>query len=117
MSDLNTAIALRQGWIKNPTKEQFCVPDGYPLSSLPKWYHPVTREILNSHDPDFEHDASLYMELFEEMPNPCIRKYNDEWLCIPEMRHSLVIKSIEEFSKDIGTAICQAYCKLKGIKL
>ena len=67
--------------------------------------------------PDYQGDANLYMQLFEEMPNPILRKWNDIWLCIPESRKSMIIESIEIEATTIGEAVCLAWLKMKGIEI
>jgi len=87
MTDLNTAICKARGWTNISV-----LKNGETCATSPDgcFYCPA---------PDFEHDANLYMTLYFEL-------HKDE-----RMRLATVDKN------NLGTAICQAYCKLKGIEV
>jgi hypothetical protein len=108
MTDLNTAIAFQQGWILRPYEKL-----GSMYEPSVKWYNPKTNQSLYTHDPDYEQDARLYMALFEEFPvGTSLVKMLDGYM-------------VRNFGADIdaqladekGTAICFAYCRLKGIEV
>ena len=115
MTNLNTAIAIQRGWILNPS----LISSEY--SPAAKWYNPKTNETLWTHDPDFEHDARLYMVLFEEMAEENSTYGNKFYVRKTKIGYEAG-KTIGGFDSDysmdsvLGTAICQAYCKLKGIE-
>ena len=104
MTDLNTAICKARGWtnISVLKNGETCAtsPDGC-------FYCPA---------PDYEHDARLYMALFEEMPDECfIQKINNRLYSVGKIE-GMGVKTFSRNS-DLGTAICQAYVKLKGIEV
>ena len=113
ISPVNIAIGIHKGWHhpkqednQDLTEEQlervWCTPDG-------EW-------CWNPHiEMDFEHDARLYMALFEEMCNE-----NDLRLGYQRGNFRWFVKDLRDdyvFSDDLGNAICQAYVKLKGIEV
>jgi hypothetical protein len=104
MTDLNTAIAKYKGW----TPE-----NGLKLSVE----HIIRVENGLFLPPDFERDARLYMALFEEMPRPALRKWGNRWYCMPDMDRSSKVQWVEYDADTIGTAICIAYAKWKGIEV
>jgi hypothetical protein len=99
MTDLNTAIAVSKGWTR----------DGQNGWVLFKCVGIIDAKF---NPPDYEHDANLYMALFEEMPNASLKHHNDLYYCGVYVDGNLECWSSAD---TIGTAICQAYCKLKGI--
>ena len=108
MTDLNTGIAVSKGWMFHHKDD--CLPPVY------------FREIGNNGKieiqtlPDYEHDVTLYMALFEEMPDPEIHKNDADWIVIADLQRRpgnyILCKS-----DTIGTAICLAFCKWKGIEV
>ena len=108
MTDLNTAIVDFKGW---KSFGNYCVAP---------WVQYDSDENIINHSvdkPDYEHDANLYMALFEVMPRPALRKWGNRWYCMPDMDRSSKVQWVEYDADTIGTAICLAYCKLKGIKV
>jgi hypothetical protein len=103
MTDLNAAIAKYKGWeyFQNINLWELVV-DGY------------TR-LQSDNPPDYEHDANLYMALFEEMKSHCKRVdlgwKVDHYFCIAYDYAAVA------HADTIGTAICLAFCKLKGIEV
>jgi len=109
MTDLNTAIALSKGY-------KF----GQPVSGMNRdiWYETFPDSgWFETKCPDYEHDARLYMALFEEMPRPALRKWGNRWYCMPDMDRSSKVQWVEYDADTIGTAICIAYAKWKGIEV
>lgn len=112
MTDLNTAIAKYKGWeyFQNINLWELVV-DGY------------TR-LQSDNPPDFENDARLYMALFEEMSSGFFllslmqHDYDNKTIITGDYRqgHNENIPQFVVESQPIGTAICLAYCKLKGLK-
>jgi hypothetical protein len=101
MTDINSAIALQRGW--------------QIINHHGKKWNLIGTQTIQENAPDFEHDARLYMALFEEMPNPNLYRNSDNlWVCVPDcpIQNEMVSKS-----DTIGTAICLAYAKWKGIEL
>lgn len=101
MNDINTAIAKYKGWtpengLKLPVQHTITIENGLCLP------------------PDFEHDARLYMALFEEMKSHCKRVdlgwKVDHYFCIAYDYAAVA------HADTIGTAICLAYCKLNGLE-
>ena len=118
MTDINTAIAKYKGYkiipigfmeSENISRELNEGPDGHYSSKLP----------------DYEHDARLYMALFEEMSSEFFsltlmqHDYNNKTAIIGDYRqgHDENIPQFVVESQPIGAAICLAYCKLKGIEV
>jgi hypothetical protein len=112
MTDLNTAIAKYKGFYQIDTKDEdgtkgkLWVNDN---KDIPWWEHGKL--------PNFKGDANLYMALFEEMPRPALRKWGNRWYCMPDMDRSSKVQWVEYDADTIGTAICLAFCKLKGIEV
>ncbi len=108
MTDLNTAIALSKGY-------KF----GQPVSGMNRdiWYETFPDSgWFETKCPDYEHDARLYMALFEEMPDECfIQKINNRLYGVGKIE-GIGVKTFSRNS-NLGTAICQAYVKLKGIEV
>jgi len=110
VTDLNTAISVSKGW----TYTKKCEFYSWVL------YNEKNVRIDSGNDkPDYEHDANLYMALFEEMCkegyanldfNNNLNEYKVHFYTISEKRGGAI-------SRTIGTAICLAYCKLKGIEV
>ena len=110
MTDLNTAIVDFKGW---KSFGNYCVAP---------WVQYDSDENIINHSvdkPDYEHDANLYMALFEEMAKDgdvdldftnFLNEYKVHFFTNSGNRGGAIGKSI-------GTAICLAYCKLKGIKV
>ena len=61
--------------------------------------------------PDYEHDARLYMALFEEMPKPDLFGNSEIWYCCADLGTGINAKS-----DTIGGAICAAWCAWKGVE-
>ena len=122
MTYLNTAIAVFKGKLPFPKDrcpvcgwkyaddDYGCKPDNCSMRPQPS---PRADQICI---PDYEHDANLYMALFEGMPDPEIHKNDADWIVIADLQRRpgnyILCKS-----DTIGTAICLAYCKLKGIEV
>lgn len=105
MTDLNTAIAKYKGW--------HCKNIGTFDNPRNVWY---LGNIASGIDelPDYEHDARLYMALFEEMPNgTIIQKLENGYSVV----YLPVDRDLKAESDTIGSTICLAYCKLKGIEV
>lgn len=107
MTYLNTAIAKYKHIYKNNYK-------GYDFPVF------VFNDAIWKIPPDYEHDARLYMALFEEMG-----KNNNYFLMLArsdvpgstwECCYGGNFEDVS-YSDTIGTAICLAYCKLKGIEV
>jgi hypothetical protein len=115
MTDLNTAIALQRGW-----KQIFF--DAKNVSGLSRWINEFG-QIYS--EPDFEHVAHLYMALFEEMSSEFFlltlmqHDYDNKTIITGDYRqgHNENIPQFVVESQPIGTAICLAYVKLKGIEV
>jgi hypothetical protein len=105
MTDLNTAIANFKG------------KDGYDkhFSRYKELGWMKGAETIYENRPkDFEHDARLYMALFEEMESPTLYKsWNKKWVCVVNV---LGVDGKPVQCESIGTAICLAYCKLNGLE-
>ena len=106
MTDLNTAIAVSKGWKCHTTNDEFGINE--------TWFTPRNTPSIYNRIPDYEHDANLYMALFEEMPNASLKHHNDLYYCRVYVDGNLECWSSAD---TIGTAICLAYCKLKGIEV
>jgi hypothetical protein len=121
MTDLNTAIALSKGY-------KF----GQPVSGMNRdiWYETFPDSgWFETKCPDYEHDARLYMALavesgFSIIYHPYKKKYlavklvNELYVdefCIDCDFENHVDDSL--WQDDPGTAVCQAFCKLKGIEV
>jgi hypothetical protein len=116
MTDLNTAIALSKGY-------KF----GQPVSGMNRdiWYETFPDSgWFETKCPDHEHDARLYMALAVEM----MEKYeirlgadgNEQKYCELyeyDLEYDLPVFISSDQADDLGTAICMAYCKLKGIEV
>ena len=119
MTDLNTAIVKYKGWKHNP--------DGFDLGLGNdvnfKYQSPDGK--LQSKLPDFERDARLYMSLFKEMSSEFFlltlmqHDYDNKTIITGDYRqgHNENIPQFIVESQPIGTAICLAYCRLKGIEV
>jgi len=110
MTDINTAIALSKGYqFANPVEDIH--PDGRKI-----WFVVESgfwREIIC---PNYEHDANLYMGLFIEFPvGTTLTKTLDGYLVRNPGSES--VDPFAQLADAIGTAICLAYCKLKGIEV
>lgn len=121
MTDLNTAIADFKGWKFEPP----LIRNQYNTGCW-RQFDDNRKQIgfQNGDDaPDFEHDARLYMALADDMPvEMSLVNFEDEttgqkfWQCsVVDLVHQSV--TICEKSDTIGTVICLAYCKLKGIEV
>ena len=111
MTDLNTAIAKYKHIYKNNYK-------GYDFPVF------VFNDAIWKIPPDYEHDARLYMALAVEM----MEKYeirlgadgNEQKYCELyeyDLEYDLPVFISSDQADDLGTAICMAYCKLKGIEV
>lgn len=127
MTDLNTAIALQQGF------EVFYNSQFDITSLIDKNKKKIIENLAGKHKLshfvkfiDYEHDARMYMALFEEMVNE--NKDCHVQLFWNPGRKNFVCRIIEDLeedgprdfdaeSNDKGTAICLCYCKLKGIEV
>ena len=125
MTDLNTAIAVSKGWKCHTTNDEFGINE--------TWFTPRNTPSIHNHIPDYEHDANLYMALFEEMgqETDTHEPYDLHIDFIDRSYQCSVVEHGYDYAKDrdnycpivvriadtIGTAICLAYCKLKGIEV
>ena len=114
MTDLNTAIALHK--LNLRVYEDIYV--NYRNETIIKKRYLFTNEFNSGTEitlPDYEHDANLYMALFEEMKSHCKRVdlgwKVDHYFCIAYDYAAVA------HADTIGTAICLAFCKLKGIEV
>jgi len=138
MTDLNTAIAKYLGWkCYEQPRSGYRLQYVYAPGKFP-WDTTRDKEELKARCteidltqidpgkfdgqkmPDYLNDARLYMALADEMKTigMFVLQYivtEKVWLCT--VRSFTNDIDIEEESDTVGTAICQAYCKLKGIKL
>jgi hypothetical protein len=102
MTDLNTAIAKYKGWTRFNPSTEFCME--YAL-------------------PDYEHYARLYMALAKEMMRDYVLYLieDDDFLNHCELwdypMDGEPYQAYQSTGDEIGTAICLAYCKLKGIEV
>ena len=111
MTDLNTAIAKYKHICKNHYK-------GYDFPVF------VFNDAIWKIPPDYEHDANLYMALFEEMSSEFFllslmqHDYDNKTIITGDYRqgHNENIPQFVVESQPIGTAICLAYCKLNGLE-
>jgi len=109
MTDINTAIAEFKGW--KWREHKIAEWDG---SHAFGWFE-SDDDLLPGTVPDFEHDARLYMALFEEMDFPDLYKnWNDKRICDA---NCMISKDTFIEADTIGTAICLAYAKWKGIEV
>lgn len=123
MTDINTVIAAFKGWKQIDTKDEdgtkgkLWVNDS---KDIPWWEHGKL--------PDFEHDARLYMALFEEMAKTKSDIHEDRLIYVDllgikgnlfhcYLSHGCMCHESVFESDTIGTAICLAFCKLKGIEV
>lgn len=115
MTDLNTAIAHIKGYC-----EKFGLMDKASLRPHKYWVCPDGQ--LTTVLPDYEHDANLYMALFEEICNaPSV----DSVLFIPDGKGggNLSFQDCNEMDiinadgNSFGEAVCLNFCKLKGIEV
>ncbi|MFA5166881.1 MAG: hypothetical protein WC449_06350 [Candidatus Paceibacterota bacterium] len=119
MTDLNTAIAFQRGW--------------QIINHHGKKWNLIGTQTIQENAPDFEHDARLYMALFEEMgketdehePYDVHLTFMDGSFTVAVVDRGYnyedddyTYNSVASADGDtIGTAICLAYCKLKGIEV
>lgn len=108
MTDINEVIAKHKEWVLKKELQGLSIERDIWIAPKAMFSFP--------NPPDYLNDARLYMGLFEEMPNPILRRWNDKWLCIPESRKSMIIESVEIESDTIGTAICLSYICLHGLE-
>jgi len=116
--DINTAIAISKGWVFYPDE----------IKQDEFWRNPKTGESVphKCFLPDYEHDANLYMALFEEMVNEN-KDCHVEIFWNPGRNNFVcwIIEDLEEGgprdfdaeSTDKGTAVCLCFCKWKGIEV
>jgi hypothetical protein len=128
MTDLNTAIAAFKGWEYSAR--------GFDLGAGSDMNFPYRNKLTGKFSagcPDFQRDANLYMELFEEMGQETDEhEPYDVHLTFMDGSFTVAIvargydyeaddytyNSIASVDGDtIGTAICLAYCRLKGIEV
>jgi len=107
MTDLNTVIALQRGYV-----EKFGLMDKASLHAHKYWVCPDGQ--LTTVLPDYLNDANLYMGLFIEFPvGTTLTKTLDRYLIRNPGSES--VNPFAQLADAIGTAICQAYCKIHGL--
>jgi len=117
MTNLNTAIAVSKGWKCHTTNDEFGINE--------TWFTPRNTPSIYNRIPDYEHDANLYMSLFEEMSSEFFlltlmqHDYDNKTIITGDYRqgHNENIPQFIVESQPIGTAICLAYAKWKGIEV
>ena len=130
MTNLNEVIAKAKGWdLKHGEPVYFEVNfedgDGADGFECPRCHKP---ESMCKNEPcflDYQGDANLYMQLFEEMSseffslNIMQHDYNNKTTIIGDYRqgHGENIPQFVVESQPIGTAICLAWLKMKGIEI
>jgi hypothetical protein len=129
--DINTVIAIHQGWKFEPPIIRNEHNKGY-------WHKFDTSgkriygQLSPENPPDYEHNERLYMELFEEMANDgycpaLLFDDNGRWAVSTDGTQTLNFESPcdvntsffvakENWKDTIGTAICLAYIKLNGLE-
>ena len=129
MTDLNTAIAVFKGKLPFPKDrcpvcgwkyaddDYGCKPDNCSMRPQPS---PRADQICI---PDYEHDARLYMALAKEMMRDYVLYLieDDDFLNHCELwdypMDGEPYQAYQATGDEIGTAICLAYCRLKGIEV
>jgi hypothetical protein len=115
MSEMNETIAQFKGWIISAT--EYC---GHEIIGQ-SWKHLVDGMWVYE-QPNFDHDANLYMALFEEMAKSelllTLRHYRptDLWIIEFYNENATKVEWRVDAEKSIGTAICKAYVKLHGLE-